>query len=306
MLCAHLDTVAPGKGIKPLREGNIIRSDGTTVLGADDKAGVAIILEVVKTLQEKSLPHPPLEIVFTVCEEIGLLGAKELDYNSITASWGIVLDGGSINEVTNRAPSANRFSIKIHGKEAHAGIAPETGLNSIVLAAQAISQLQLGRIDDESTANIGLIKGGVATNIVPNLVEIEGEARSHDPSKLVAITDKICQTFKELEAKSYGNIAPRVEIAIRTDYPVMRVEEKHPLIQEVFEAAKKIGIEMHLKKGGGGSDANIFNAKGIATLILGTGMSHPHTVNEILKIDELVKSASLLLTLLSQLAGGLR
>jgi len=302
MLCAHLDTVNPGKNIKPIVEGDVVRSDGSTILGADDKAGVAIILEVIQTLRERSLPHPTLEIVFTVCEEIGLLGAKELDYDLINASWGIVLDGGSINEITNQAPSANRFTFKIYGKEAHAGVAPELGLNAIVLASQVISRLRLGRIDEESTANIGLIQGGIATNIVPNLVELKGEVRSHDPEKLSRITEEICQAFKELEAHTYEGIRPRVMSEVQLDYPVMKVSEGHPLIKELMRAGQEIGLELRLKKGGGGSDANIFNARGINSVIVGTGMSHPHTVNEILKIDEMVKCASLLLRLLGQLA----
>ena len=300
MLCAHLDTVNPGKGIKPVVQDNIVKSDGTTILGADDKAGVAIILEILRVMREKEVNHPPLEIVFTVCEEIGLVGAKELDYDLITAPWGIVLDGGSITDVTNRAPTANRLSIKVHGREAHAGIAPETGLNAITLASQAIARLQLGRIDEETTANIGLIKGGVATNIVPNLVEIEGEARSHDQKKLASVTEDICHSFKKLEQEGGNGLKPKVEIAVRQDYPLMKVEKDHPLIKKVFEAARKMGIKMTLKKGGGGSDANIFNTKGIASVILGTGMSTPHSVNEILKIEDMVKSASLILTLLDQ------
>jgi tripeptide aminopeptidase len=300
MLCAHLDTVNPGKCIKPIVEDNIVKSDGTTVLGADDKAGVAIILEVLRVLQEQRLQHPPLEIVFTVCEEIGLLGAKELDYSLITAPHGIVLDGGSITEVIHRAPTANRISIKVHGREAHAGIAPETGLNAIVLASRAIAQLKLGRIDEETTANIGLIKGGVATNIVPNLVEIAGEARSHDPKKLECVTEAICQPFNKIEQEKNNGPIPGVEIGVNLDYPLMRVEEDHPLIQRIFKTGKRIGIEIQLKKGGGGSDANIFNAKGIASVILGTGMSTPHSVNEILKIDDMVMSVTLILELLNQ------
>ena len=198
MLNAHLDTVQkPAEEVVVREENGILKSDGTTILGADDKSGVAIILEVLRVIKENNLPHPPLQPVFTICEEIGLLGAKHLDYSLLKAKWGLVLDGGNPAEIIHRAPTANRLQFVVIGKAAHAGVHPEEGINAIWLAAKAISSLQLGRIDEETTCNLGLIEGGTATNIVPDKVVIKGEVRSHKQEKLKAQTEKIINAFKE-------------------------------------------------------------------------------------------------------------
>src|SRR5262245_26795042 len=163
-LCAHMDTVVPGEGVKPVVDGDIIRTDGTTVLGGDDKSGISIILEVVRTMQEQKIPYCPLEVVFTICEEVGLLGAKHLDVSRLKSAYGLVLDSDDVGYLFTRAPSANRMEFKIYGLEAHAGVCPEMGISAIRIAAEAISAMRLGRIDHETTANIGTIEGGMATN----------------------------------------------------------------------------------------------------------------------------------------------
>lgn len=306
LLCAHLDTVKPEGKVKPIIEGDLIRSDGTTILGADCKAGVSIILEAIKVIKEDNIPHKDLEIVFTVCEEIGLVGAKELNYNLITAKEGLILDGGSIYEITNKAPSANSLSIVVHGKEAHAGVAPEKGINAIALASKAISRINLGRIDEETTANIGLISGGIATNIVPNKVEIKGEARSHNEAKLQRVTEEICQSFKSLEKEAVvwlegEEIRPRVDLEVKRDYDSMHIKKDHPLIHKVMKAGENLGLKLHVVKSGGGSDANIFNAHDIDSIIIGNGAGKPHTKDEFLKVDELIKGAELLLEIIKAL-----
>src|SRR5919205_1664113 len=189
MMSAHMDTVVPGRGVKPIVEGDIIRTDGTTVLGGDDKSGCAVILETIRSLQEKSIPHAPIDAVFSICEEVGLLGAKHLDMSKVRAKYGIVFDSDDPGFLFTKGPSANHFEIKIHGLESHAGVAPEQGISAIRIAAEAISAMKLFRIDDETTANIGIIEGGKATNIITNFVYLKGEARSLNEEKLRAQCD---------------------------------------------------------------------------------------------------------------------
>src|SRR6266571_6918052 len=178
MMSAHMDTVVPGEGVKPIVEGDIIRTDGTTVLGGDDKSGCAVIIEVIHCLQEQNVPHAPIEAIFSICEEVGLLGAKNVDVSKLKAKYGIVFDSDDPGFLFTKGPSSNHMEFRIHGLESHAGVAPEEG----------ISAIKLGRIDTETTANIGLISGGMATNIIPNLVVLNGEARSHSEEKLSAQT----------------------------------------------------------------------------------------------------------------------
>ncbi len=292
LLNAHLDTVQkPGEKIKVKFKGEIFKSDGNTILGADDKSGVAIILEVLEIIKEKGIRHCPLQPVFTVCEEIGLLGAKNLDYSLIKTPWGLILDGGNPSEIINRAPMANRFLIEIIGKEAHAGLHPEEGINAISLAAKAISQISWGRIDEETTCNVGIIEGGKATNIVPGKTIIKGEVRSHSKEKFEKQTNLIMDTFKK--------ISPGLNIDVIDDYPLMIVEENHPLIKLIEETGEKMGIEIALKITGGGSDANIFNNKGIVSVIMGTGMKKVHTHEEYIDLNDMVKSANLLLNIIT-------
>src|SRR3954462_5003261 len=182
MMSAHMDTVVPGRGVKPVVEGDIIRTDGSTVLGGDDKSGCAVILETIRCLQEQSIPHAPIDAVFSSCEEVGLLGAKHLDMSKMRAKYGIVFDSDDPGFLFTKGPSANHFEFRIYGLESHAGVAPEDGISAIKIAAEAISAMKLGRIDEETTANIGVIQGGEATNIITNFVLLRGEARSLDDS----------------------------------------------------------------------------------------------------------------------------
>src|SRR6056297_882073 len=214
MLSGHMDTVVPGKGVKVIFEDGVFRSDGTTILGADDKSALAIILEVMQVIKEKNLPCPPVEVVMTVCEEVGLLGAKNLDYDLIKSKFGYILDAVDTEGIVNRAPEANKISAKVYGRAAHAGGSPENGVSAIYAASCAIAKLELGRLDEETTCNLGLISGGVATNIVPEYVEIHGEARSHDPAKLAKVTQTLVTTSEHTmaELQAAGDALPRVEM----------------------------------------------------------------------------------------------
>ncbi|HDD35580.1 MAG TPA: M20/M25/M40 family metallo-hydrolase [Candidatus Desulfofervidus auxilii] len=301
MLNAHMDTVQrPDEEIEVIEENGIFKSSGKTVLGADDKSGIAIILEVLEVLKERKLSHYSLQPVFTICEEIGLLGAKNLDYSAIKAKWGLVLDGGNPLEIIHRAPTANRFYVEVIGKEAHAGVHPEQGINAIALASKAISQIEWGRIDGETTCNVGLIQGGIATNIVPPKVAIEGEVRSHNKEKLEIVTKKIISAFEKTIAQTPPKAElPKLNIDIKIDYPLMYVAQDHPLINLLKQAGKKLGMELVLKKSGGGSDANIFNERGIVSVILGTGMKDVHTRKESISLQDMIKTATLLIEILT-------
>ncbi|MCG2759237.1 MAG: M20/M25/M40 family metallo-hydrolase [Desulfobacteraceae bacterium] len=302
LLNAHMDTVNPGKGISVIFKDGILTSDGTTILGADDKSAIAIIIETVRILQENNLEYGHLELVFTICEEIGLLGAKHLDYSLITASYGYTLDATDTEGLVTRAPAANRIEFKIHGKDAHAGAAPEKGINAICLASKAIADLDIGRIDHETTCNIGIIEGGIATNIVPSMVTVKGETRSHDKEKLRKITDEIVSSFKNVVDNYKKSVSdddlPCLEISIENDFSLTNIPDDTPVVTLVRKAAENLGRNMTSKTSGGGSDANIFFEKGINVGVLGTGMQDMHTVRESVKLDDMVRTVELLLEII--------
>jgi tripeptide aminopeptidase len=303
LLNAHMDTVQPGEGIKIVFSDGVFSSDGTTILGADDKSALAVIIETIRVLEEHRLPHGPLEVVVTVCEEVGLLGAKNLDYSLLKARYGYSLDASDPDGIVVRAPAANHVHFEVLGRDAHAGAAPEKGINAIQIAGRAIAKMQIGRIDDETTANIGLIRGGTATNIVPSLVTLTGEVRSHSPEKLDKETQRIVDCL-EGEIAAYqkdfpsDDGLPRLETTIREDFSVMKTPENHPVVAMAKEAAARLGRDMKPKTSGGGSDANIFFGHGIVTGILGTGMKDLHTVRESIRLDDMVKSAELLVEII--------
>jgi tripeptide aminopeptidase len=301
-LNAHMDTVEPGKGVAAILENGVFTSDGTTILGADDKSAIAIILETIEVIKENDLPYGPIEIVLTVCEEIGLLGAKHLDLELITAKFGYALDATDTEGIVTRAPSANRLEFKIHGKDAHAGAAPEKGINAISLASKAIAKLELGRIDNETTCNIGIIEGGLAINIVPNLVTVKGEVRSHDEEKLNKITNEIVLSFKGVvenyKGVTFDDGLPRLESTIEKDFSHTYVSDDHLVVTLARRAAENLGRKMITKTTGGGADANIFFEKGIVTGVLGTGMRDMHTVRESVRLDDMVRTTELLLEII--------
>ncbi len=311
LLSAHMDTVEPGKGVTAVLRNGVFTSDGTTILGADDKSAIAIFLETLQVLKEDRLAHGPLELVFTICEEVGLLGAKHLDVDLLTAAYGYVLDATDTSAIITRAPAANHIELVVHGKAAHAGAAPEKGINAIWLAGQAIAGLSLGRIDRETTCNIGVIEGGVATNIVPDKVTVKGEVRSHDSRKLQAVTDTIVSAFQgSVEACCSGRPnqeRPRLDILISRDFSATDIPENHRVVTLARQAAANQGRHMICKATGGGADANIFFEKGILTGVLGTGMKDVHTVDESVAVADMVKSVALLLEIIRlQAAGGTR
>ncbi len=302
LINAHMDTVEPGKGIKAVLKNGVFTSDGSTILGADDKSSIAVILESLRVLQESELKYGPIDLVLTICEEIGLLGAKYFDSSLIDAKFGYALDATDVNGIIVRAPAANRLEIKIHGKDSHAGAAPEKGINAILLAGKAIAGLEIGRIDRETTCNIGIIEGGLATNIVPNLVTVKGEVRSHDMDKLAKVTDNIVSSFKDV-VESFRKIdskddLPSLEVFIEKDFSSTDIPEDHRIVTMAVQAGKNLGRKIVCKTSGGGADSNIFFETGIMAGVLGTGIHGMHTVRENVKLEDMVKATELLIEII--------
>ena len=298
MMSAHMDTVVPGKGVKPVVEGDIIRSDGTTVLGGDDKSGCSVIIETIRTLQERNIPHAPIDAVFSICEEVGLLGAKHMDLSKVRAKYGIVFDSDDPGFLFTKGPSANHLEFEIYGLESHAGVAPEEGISAIRIAAEAIAGMKLGRIDEETTANIGIIRGGEATNIITNYVYLKGEARSLDDAKLEAQCRHMVECFGEAAGRYEVTVAGhttrgRAEARVEREYYAMDVSDDSRVVRLVKGAASRLGLSVETMASGGGCDANIFNRRGIECANLGTGMRAIHTVKEWLDVKDMYASANM-------------
>jgi len=295
LLNAHMDTV-PGRGIQPVVEEGVIRSDRTTILGADDKSGLAIILEVLSVVRARG-GGPGIEVALSVGEEVGLLGAKAMDRSWFRATSALVLDsGGPLNAVVHAAPASDKLRAVVHGRAAHAGANPEDGINAIWVAAQAIAAMPLGRIDDETTANVGTIEGGQAVNVVPDRVEIRGEARSHDPGKLNA---QVTAMRGALEGAVAAHPGASLDLRIERTYQAFRLAPDAPIIRRVAAGLSACGAgPIELKVSGGGSDANILNARGICAVPISTGMQAVHTTDEFIALDDMVRCAELVLRVL--------
>ncbi len=304
LLSAHMDTVGPADNVRPQVRKDRISSDGATILGADCKAGIAIILEVVKTLEENKLPHPPIEAVFTISEEMALMGAKYLDYSKLRSRYGLIFDNEqALDNVITSAPAADSMEIKVYGAAAHAGVAPEKGISAIKVVSDAISGMRLGRIDSQTTANIGFISGGNAINIIPASVELSGEARSHDPAKLRKQTrhmeDCLKKAVKKIKVRSEGRlIIPRYEFLIERKFPNLHIEKNNPVLALIAAAMREEGLRMKPSASGGGTDGNIMYGHGIKAPILSTGMRDVHTTHEYLDLKDFFACARLTLKVL--------
>ncbi len=295
LFSCHMDTVSPGVDIKPHIKDGVIYSDGTTVLGADDKAGIAAILEALKVIKEENRSHGPLEISFSIFEEGGLHGAKNLDYSLFKSKKAFILDsGGDPGQIIIQGPAQDKIHVKVTGKPAHAGVSPEDGISAIMVASEAISNMKLLRIDEETTANIGSINGGGATNIVTPEVIIAAEARSLDNSKLSAQSNHMKACF-EAAAEKFG---AKVEVDVVRMYNAFAVDESDEIVKITKEACANIGVEGFTASTGGGSDTNVFNGNGIKAINLGIGERKPHTLEEHIYIKDLTKVSELVLELI--------
>jgi tripeptide aminopeptidase len=302
LFSAHMDTVEPGRGIRTVLKDGVFTSAGDTVLGADDKSAIAILLEAIAVLKHSGSPAAPIDFVFSTCEEIGLLGAKHLDFDLIAADMGFVLDSRDPDRLINRAPSANRLHLNVCGKEAHAGASPEKGINAIFLASRAIAAIEWGRLDHETTRNIGTLRGGVATNIVPSRVSIDAEVRSHSEEKLNQATGQIIKTFQDVvdayPPNPVNGARPHFEYRIQPDFKRTHIADDHPVVKLAEKAASNLGRRLRTQSAGGGSDANIFFQKGIVTGVLGTGMQDPHTQGEQIALADMVRACELVLEII--------
>ncbi|MDW0112093.1 M20/M25/M40 family metallo-hydrolase [Sporosarcina saromensis] len=296
----HMDTVVPGKGIKPeLREDGYIYSDGTTILGADDKAGIAALFEMAKVLKESGMPHGDIQFIITAGEESGLVGAKAMDASLLKAKYGYAVDSdGKVGGIVTAAPYQAKLWTTIHGKTAHAGVAPEKGVSAITIAAKSVAAMSLGRIDSETTANIGRFEGGQATNIVCDEVKILAEARSINETKLNKQTAHMMETFEKTAAAMGGH----AETDLQLMYPGFSFSEEDEVVQTAMHAISNIGRTPKLMTSGGGSDGNVFNGAGVPTVTLSVGYEEIHTKNERMPREELNKLTELLLEIVRVVA----
>jgi len=298
-LCAHMDTVQPTDKLVPRIEGGIIRSNGASILGADDKAGIAAIVEAMRVVEERNIPFRSVQLLFDVSEETGLLGAKNLDKRKIRAEFGYVFDAQQpVGALVVAAPSHQNFTVTFMGKAAHAGVAPEQGVSAIVAAARAISRMRLGRIDFETTANVGAIRGGQARNIVPEEVEVLAEARSRNEEKLAAQVEHMRQCFQEGAAETGAS----VDIRVAREYSAFRFSPEDPVVKMAIAAGRRIGIEPELQEHGGGSDANVFNQHRIPTVVVGVGYDKAHSSEEYIAVKDLVACARFAASLVEESA----
>ena len=289
LLSSHMDTVDPGRGIKPFLDGDTLRSDGSTILGGDCKAGLTIILEALASIQESGVPHRPVEVVFTRHEEGGLVGVHHLDFSLVDAKMGVVFDGeGPVSRVTVAAPSQNVVKANITGRAAHAGVEPEKGLSAILIASEIITRLPLGRIDEETTSNIGRMDAGLKRNIVPETAFLDGEIRSLDNGKLDRVSGEFRTVFQEV-GKKFPEA--QVSLEIENTYQAYRIAADHPALSAIRLALASLGTEAELMASGGGSDANVFIEKGIVALPMGIGVESFHTTRESANIPQVLQGA---------------
>ena len=295
LFSAHMDTVTPGKGVDPYLEDGYIRTRGETVLGADDKSGIAAIMEALRTLVESGARHRPVEVVFTIREEGGLNGSANLEYDRIRSKYGVVLDSSNdVGKIVTNAPGQIRLYADIYGKKSHAGSDPEKGVSAIQAAAVAVSRMKLQRIDQETTANIGTLSCIGETNVVQDHVTFAAEARSRDQGKLEAQQAHMIRCLQEACAE-YG---ARLEYRTHQSYRSWKLEDGHPLVQLLVKSCREMGIRPWTTFTGGGTDGNNFNAHGIETAVLACGMELEHTTSEQIQVKNLQDAAQLVLNIM--------
>jgi tripeptide aminopeptidase len=299
-LCAHLDTVPPEGPIEPVVEDGVVRNAAATILGADNKAAVAVMLDAVRAVVEERRPHGGIELLFTPKEEVGLLGAQAFDEERLAARVGFVYDHAApIGEVILGAPYAEALEVRFHGRAAHSGMYPEEGRSAIAAAARAIGDLRLGRLDEETTANVGLISGGTAGNIVPEWCTFVAEARSHDERKLAEVVQEMLDSFTF--AAQLGECD--VETEVRKSYRGYRFRRDDPPVRIAAAALARSGREVRYSLSGGAADANVFNERGLQCLNLANGMAQIHTADEHIAVADLEGMVEVTLALVDAARG---
>lgn len=291
LLSAHLDTVEPGRGIKPTVDGERIVSDGTTILGGDCKAGVAAILEALESIMEDNVPHHPIEVALTREEEIGLVGARNLDFSKITAKEAIVFDGeGPPSQITSASPTYIGFDIEITGRAAHAGVEPEKGISAIRIAAELITRLPQGRLDDETTFNVGTIEGGTVRNAVAENTLVRGEFRSRSIESLDGIRSQISDSIANVQ-KMFPEA--KIEDHLHIEFETYTLTDDDAATSRVKAALAELGLTSEMHPSGGGTDGNVFRLNGISAVVVGMADHGMHTVREFVTIPDLVDAAHL-------------
>jgi tripeptide aminopeptidase len=296
LLSAHIDTVEPGRGIKPLIKGDKIVSDGSTILGGDCKAGVAAILEAIESVTEDNTQRRSIEIAFTREEELGLLGARNLNFSMLKSDTAIVFDGeGPSSQITSASPTYISFDIDVIGRSAHAGVEPEKGLSAIKISADLISKLPQGRLDEETTFNVGRIDGGSTRNSVAEKVSIQGEFRSRSTETLEILKLQITETINDI-LKVYPDAVINNELQIQFQTYTLTDEDKATNLVKI--ALKSMGMQPEMLPSGGGTDGNVFRLNGISAVVVGMADHNMHTKREYVIIPDLIDSANLCETLL--------
>lgn len=298
LLAAHMDTVIPGEGVKPrVDEEGVVWSDGTTVLGADDKAGVTAILAAVEEIVNEKLPHGPLQVVFTIAEEQGLQGAKQLDKSRLHAKLGLSLDsGGTLGTLVVAGPAQVKWEAEFAGKSAHAGVAPERGVSAIKMAANGVARMPHGRIDEETTVNVGSFLGDGPTNIVADRVRLVGEARSRNDAKLDRVLAQIDEAFHAAAEAAGGS----VRFSSNLMYHGFRFAEGDEVRERAERAVTSAGFTVRPTEGGGGSDANVYTSLGVPTINIGIGYEDIHSVHEHIRLDDIASAARIAVEFLTQ------
>ena len=289
LFSAHMDGCEPCGGTTVVQKDGYLYSDGTTILGGDDKSGVVGILEGVRMLVEENAEHGDIQILFTIAEEGGVNGSRCMDRSKLKAEVAYALDGeGAPGEIVIGAPGQYKWKISVHGKTAHGGVEPEKGINAIMIAAKALAEVErYGRIDEETTCNVGIIGGGVATNVVPDLVVIEGDVRSRNNDKLEAVREEVVSTICNAVEKFGGKVTAEVE----HKYSGFFIDTNSTVVKLAERACELYDLPLDITQTGGGSDANFFNTYGVPCVILGTGMKNVHAIDEFLKEEDLYNSA---------------
>jgi tripeptide aminopeptidase len=297
LFCTHMDTVEPGAGKRAVMgEDGVIRSGGDTVLGADDCAGTAAILEALRVIREQALRHRPIEILFTAAEEAYSKGTAKLDFSKIRSREAYILDlTGPVGSAAYQAPSILSLTVSVRGRSSHAGFAPQDGVHAIQAAADAVARLPMGKIDGETTCNIGVIRGGRATNIVPDRCELQGEIRSYSHERALELSENVRRHFEDA-AHSFG---AEVDFALQTNCEAYRTPLEHPVVRRLQKVCGERQLPCSLVRTFGGSDNNVLATQGIAGIVLASAMHNCHSCEEFTTAEELIRLAELTLSLMT-------
>ncbi|WHY84135.1 M20/M25/M40 family metallo-hydrolase [Neobacillus novalis] len=293
----HMDTVLPTEGLKPVIKEGIIHSDGTTILGADDRAALAAYLEAMLAIKESKIPHGPVEFILTVNEQPGLVGSRYLDYTKVRSKAGYIFDSsGEVGQIILKGPFSSRIWMEVEGNAAHIALNAEEGNSAVLIAAEGLTKMKLGTIDDETLANVGIIKGGEMTSIIPGNVTVAGEVRSYSKTKLDLQLEHMAETMRQAAEKNAG----KVKIRIEKKYSGFNISKDDILVKTAESAANNIRVKPYFTETLGGADTNVLNENGLSCPTLGLGFQNIHSFRECISIENLVNTGRLTAALIEQ------